>query len=122
MAVLIATDRVSTLYRESMRLAEAARCYFDRDGVGARDALRVETRTAVAAESVRVTARLLEIVSWLLVQQAISSGDGEGSERLIDNAIDAPPLALDFPEPGRSIALAVRALYDEVRELVTSVR
>ena len=115
----VATDRITALYREAMRLAEAARCYFDRDGVEVREQLNPQSRAAVAAESVRITARLLEVVSWLLVQQAIASGDGAGSVRLVDNHVDAPPLTTDFPEPGRRIAVAVRALYDEVRGLDT---
>lgn len=119
-AVPVAPDRVAILYRESMRLAEAARCYFDRDGVAVRSRLRPETRAAVAAESLRISARLLEIVSWLLVQQAIASGDGAGSARLVDNDVAAPPLPADFPEPARIIAAATRALYGEVRELVAA--
>lgn len=121
MSVVVAADRVKAIYRDAMRLAEAARGYFDRDGAAARAALTPDQRTALAAESVRVTARLLEIVSWVLTQQEVAAGNGGGRINILSNPIAAPALASDLPEPARAIADSTRRLYDDVRALSQGV-
>ena len=113
----VAADRIATLYRDAMRLAEAARGYFDRDGSAARQALAPEARTAVATESIRVTARLLTVISWLLQQQdIIASGDHQPIHWPAET-IASPPFPTGFPEAGQRIILAVRVLYDDVQLL-----
>jgi len=98
-----------------MRLAEAARGYFDRDGVAARAQLSPEARTALAAESLRVTARLLAVVSWVLTQQEVAAGNRSVGIPLLATAIEAPPLALDLPPAALQIAEGTRQLYAQMR-------
>lgn len=94
-----------TLYAEAMTLAAQARQYFDPGGAGdsARARLRPESRLAVATESLRVTSRLLEVVSALIVRQA----GGTQAERLRDFA----PVPERMGGPGRVIVENVRDLY-----------
>jgi hypothetical protein len=93
------------LYAEAMMLAAQARAFFDPDGTGdgARAKLRPESRLAVATESLRVTTRLLEIVSALIVRQA----SGTPPERPRDMA----PIPDRLGGPGREIVAGVRDLY-----------
>jgi regulator of CtrA degradation len=63
------------LYNEGMGLVEQAAEYLD--GQGRTEAKRL-TRTAAtlyAAESMRLTTRLMQIASWLLLQRAANSGE-----------------------------------------------
>lgn len=93
------------LYAEAMALAAQARGFFDSggDGDAARAKLRPEGRLAVAAESLRATTRLLEVVSALIVRQA-----GGVS---CDRARDLTPVPERLGGPGREIVAGVRDLY-----------
>jgi len=63
------------LYNEGMGLVEKAAEYLD--GQGRMDAKRLsrEASTLYAAESMRLTTRLMQIASWLLLQRAANSGE-----------------------------------------------
>ena len=91
------------LYDEAMRLAAASRDYFDGPGVAARAKLRRENQLAVATESLRLTTRLLEIVSALLVRQ----GGGVEPERMRDRT----PVPERLGGPALLVVTAVRDLY-----------
>jgi len=63
------------LYDDGMGLVEEAAEYLDGEG---RAAARVLSRTAAslyAAESMRLTTRLMQLASWLLLQRAANSGE-----------------------------------------------
>ncbi len=93
------------LYAEAMSLAAQARAYFDPGGPGdaARAALRPENRLAVAAESLRATSRLLEVVSALIVLQ----GGGTPPQRPRDFA----PVPDRLGGKARTIVAGVHDLY-----------
>lgn len=65
----------TSLYAEGMGLVEETASYLD--GVG-RQASKVLPRMAsvlYAAESMRLTTRLMQMASWLLLQRAVNSGE-----------------------------------------------
>lgn len=63
------------LYDEGMSLVEQAAEYLDGEGrVEAKNLSRVAA-TLYAAESMRLTTRLMQIASWLLLQRAANSGE-----------------------------------------------
>lgn len=63
------------LYAEGMGLVEQAAAYLDGKGrVEARKLSRLAA-TLYAAESMRLTTRLMQIASWLLLQRAANSGE-----------------------------------------------
>ncbi len=69
-------------FKEGMSLVEETANYLD--GEGRVDA-RVLDRTgaiAYATESMRLTTRLMQMASWLLLQRAIASGEMNGDEAL----------------------------------------
>lgn len=63
------------LYNEGMALVEQAAEYLD--GEGRADARRLSrvAATLYAAESMRLTTRLMQIASWLLLQRAANAGE-----------------------------------------------
>lgn len=62
-------------FQEGMALVEQTAAYLD--GEGRRESKRLGRSTALAyaGESMRLTTRLMQIASWLLVQRAVREGD-----------------------------------------------
>jgi regulator of CtrA degradation len=90
-------------FREGMDLVEETAAYLD--GEGRRDS-KMLSRTAAlayAAESMKLTTRLMQIASWLLVQRAVREEDMtpqaacEPRYRLNDRKIEAEPSHAELP-------------------------
>jgi regulator of CtrA degradation len=62
-------------FREGMELVEETAAYLD--GEGRRDSKMLSRAAALAyaAESMKLTTRLMQIASWLLVQRAVAEGE-----------------------------------------------
>src|ERR1700684_1738230 len=62
-------------FKEGMDLVEETAAYLD--GAGRQDSklLSRSAALAYAAESMRLTTRLMQVASWLLVQRAVREGD-----------------------------------------------
>lgn len=69
----------SALFDEGMALVEDVANYLDGEGRGESHGLSREASLAYASESMRLTTRLMQIASWLLLQRAVN--DGEMSEK-----------------------------------------
>ncbi len=63
------------VFREGMDLVERAAAYLDGEGRLDSKGLAGPVATAYATESMRLTTRLLEVASWLLVQRALKTGE-----------------------------------------------
>ncbi len=63
------------LYNEGMGLVEQAAEYLDSRGRAEAKKLTRLAATLYAAESMRLTTRLMQIASWLLLQRAANSGE-----------------------------------------------
>jgi regulator of CtrA degradation len=63
------------LYNEGMALVEHAAEYLDGEGRTEAKKLSRLAATLYAAESMRLTTRLMQIASWLLLQRAANSGE-----------------------------------------------
>lgn len=63
------------LYNEGMGLVEQAAEYLDGEGRVAAKKLSRLGATLYAAESMRLTTRLMQVASWLLLQRAANSGE-----------------------------------------------
>lgn len=70
-----ASEQFDQIFREGMALVETTASYLD--GAGRRDSKGLSPAQAVvyATESMRLTTRLLEIASWLLVRRSLKSGE-----------------------------------------------
>lgn len=82
---LIGSDSFRLLFREGMDLVEAAAAYLDGAGRAEAKILQRMDALAYAAESMRLTTRLMQLASWLLMQRAVNDGElnlaAAGSER-----------------------------------------
>ena len=83
-ARLAASPSFKILFRDGMTLVEETAAYLD--GVG-RDEAKLLPRSgalAYASESMRLTTRLMQIASWLLLQRAVNEGEMTADEVLLD--------------------------------------
>ena len=62
-------------FHEGMELVEETAAYLDGDGRRESNLLSRATALAYAGESMKLTTRLMQIASWLLVQRAVREGD-----------------------------------------------
>ena len=63
------------LFREGMVLVEDTAAYLDGPGRAESRRLGRQAALAYASESMRLTTRLMQIASWLLVQRAVAEGE-----------------------------------------------
>ncbi len=110
-------------FHEGMELVEETAAYLDGDGRRESKLLSRATALAYAGESMKLTTRLMQIASWLLVQRAVREGDMtavtacEPRYRLAER-----PVVAETSHPDLPIALVeylVRAdkLYDRALHL-----
>jgi regulator of CtrA degradation len=69
------SDQFKAVFREGMALVEAAATYLDGDGREEARKLRPPHSLAYATESMRLTTRLMQLASWLLIRRAVSEGE-----------------------------------------------
>ena len=69
------SDSFKPLYGEGMALVERAAEYLDGEGRAEAKRLSRVAATLYAAESMRLTTRLMQVASWLLLQRAANSGE-----------------------------------------------
>lgn len=65
----------TTLFREGMSLVEETAAYLDGDGREDSKALNRNGALAYATESMRLTTRLMQVASWLLLHRAVNEGE-----------------------------------------------
>jgi regulator of CtrA degradation len=72
---LAASETFSVFFREGMALVEETAAYLD--GPGRQDAKKLERAAALsyATESMRLTTRLMQLASWLLLHRAVNEGE-----------------------------------------------
>lgn len=68
------------VFHEGMSLVERVAEYLDGEGRRSSRKLAAPISTAYATESMRLTTRLLEVASWLLVQRALKNGEISAAE------------------------------------------
>lgn len=69
------SDLFDRTFKEGMALVEETAAYLDGDGRRDSRLLPREDALLYAGESMRLTTRLMQIASWLLVQRAVREGD-----------------------------------------------
>jgi regulator of CtrA degradation len=72
---LTASPVFNELFREGMALVEEAAAYLDGKGRLESKALPRSAALAYATESMRLTTRLMQVASWLLLRRAVNEGD-----------------------------------------------
>ncbi len=118
------------LYDDGMRLVEETAEYLDGPGRAEAKGLSRMAATLYAAESMRLTTRLMQIASWLLLQRAANSGEmtrdqvaAEKAKVRLDTAsvredalgwIDLPAAFRALVERSLSLQSLVRRMDEEI--------
>ncbi|HEV2364802.1 MAG TPA: DUF1465 family protein [Caulobacteraceae bacterium] len=112
----------SHTFAEGMKLVDETAAYLD--GAGRRESklLSRSAALAYAAESMRLTTRLMQMASWLLVQRAVSEGEMSPEAACAPNYRLAEEPASGDPSPGlpatmRSLLARSTTLFGRVRHL-----
>jgi len=74
-ARLAASQSFAVLFRDGMKLVEETAAYLD--GPGRQDSKKLERSASLtyATESMRLTTRLMQLASWLLLHRAVNEGE-----------------------------------------------
>ncbi|WP_297577279.1 DUF1465 family protein [Devosia sp.] len=72
---IVASGGFDLLYREGMSLIETVAAYLDGEGRLESRVLPREAAFLYATESMRLTTRLMQLASWLLLQRAVNEGE-----------------------------------------------
>ncbi|MBC2886926.1 DUF1465 family protein [Ochrobactrum sp. CM-21-5] len=95
---MVFSDSFKPIYAEGMDMVEEAASYLDGEGrEEARNLSRVAA-TLYAAESMRMTTRLMQIASWLLLQRAARNGEMSRQQVSAEKA----KVRLDTPSAGEA--------------------
>jgi len=70
-----ASDQFDAIYKEGMALVERTASYLDGPGRKEAKALLSPLTLTYATESMRLTTRLLELASWLMLHRALKDGE-----------------------------------------------
>lgn len=102
----------SSLFREGMNLVEETAAYLD--GAGRKDAKTLDRSASLtyATESMRLTTRLMQLASWLLLHRAVK----EGEMSLAQANREKVKVKLTAAEPGS--ADAVEKLPERLQDLI----
>jgi regulator of CtrA degradation len=109
-------------FEEGMTLVEETAAYLD--GAGRHDSkiLSRNAALAYAGESMRLTTRLMQVASWLLVQRAVREGEMEAHAACADNyrlglESGEPAAVEDLPFGLVNLLQRSERLYERVRHL-----
>lgn len=123
---LLGSEAFSALFREGMKLIEETANYLDGPG---RDHSRTLDRTGAltyATESMRLTTRLMQLASWLLLQRAVNEGELSKDQARIDSSkvsigsLGKPEIseaAQSLPEPLHALIIRSLRLQERVAHL-----
>ena len=119
-----ASELFDRTFQEGMELVEETAAYLD--GAGRHDSKRLPRKAALAyaSESMRLTTRLMQLASWLLVQRAVREGQMPAAEACQDRyrVTEEAPRAVaegaeDLPEGLLMLLDRAARLYDRVLHL-----
>jgi len=107
-------------FREGMELVEDTASYLDGDGRRESKLLSRAAALAYAAESMKLTTRLMQVASWLLVQRAVREGDMEPEAacdaryRLTARPLESEPSHAELPIALIEYVVRAEKLHDRV--------
>ena len=110
-------------FREGMELVEETAAYLDGDGRRESKLLSRAAALAYAGESMKLTTRLMQIASWLLVQRAVREGDMtaeaacESRYRLAERKVEPEPTHPELPIALVEYLVRSEKLYDRALHL-----
>jgi regulator of CtrA degradation len=126
---LASSQAFSSLFREGMSLVEETAAYLDGPGRNESKQLERAAALAYATESMRLTTRLMQLASWLLLHRAVKEGEMSLAQANIEKAkvklsptdtVDPNNLTL-LPDLLRDLIERSRKLQGKVRRLDTTI-
>lgn len=121
-----ASQHFDEVFRQGMRLVEDAAVYLDGEGREEAKALKGTVSVLYATESMRLTTRLLDLASWLLIRRALKEGEISPEDarkkrsRVKLQAVGRPQHTRNYealPEGLRGLIEASFALHDRIVQL-----
>ena len=123
------SEAFGALFREGMDLVEETAAYLD--GVGRSEAKGLDRSTGLtyATESMRLTTRLMQIASWLLLHRAVREGEmtlnqasrEKSKVKLTATDPGAPESIARLPERLQDLVARSMSLQSKVRRLDSSI-
>lgn len=115
---MAAGEAFGTLFREGMSLVEATAAYLDGPGREEAKQLSRSAALAYATESMRLTTRLMQIASWLLLQRAVNEGELSREQASKEKTkVKLSSYELPHEETLANLPFRLRALIDQSRFL-----
>ena len=123
---LAASGSFKALFRDGMALVEETAAYLDGDGRDEAKRLPRGAALSYASESMRLTTRLMQIASWLLLQRAVNEGEMTQQEassdkrrtRIAWQSMPHPAGAIEFlPATLRTLVASSLRLQDRIVRL-----
>lgn len=123
---MLASENFMTLFREGMSLVEATAGYLDGDGRIDSKELDRNIALAYASESMRLTTRLMQLTSWLLLQRAVNEGeltrvDAEREHSRVVVAMQESTIAgevyVQLPEKLRDLIVRSQSLQARIQRI-----
>jgi regulator of CtrA degradation len=117
------------LFRDGMTLVEETATYLDGPGRQESKKLVRAAALAYATESMRLTTRLMQLASWLLLHRAVKEGEmslaqaNKEKAKVKLSAVDRhdPNNVALLPEPLQSLIARAQALQSNVRRLDSTI-
>ena len=112
------------LFREGMQLVEETASYLDGPGRTESKGLSRAASLIYATESMRLTTRLMQLASWLLLQRAVNEGEMTQEQAGLEKA----KVRIDGPSSNRSgpgwdeVPQTLRELVDRSQRLQERIR
>src|ERR1700756_3002170 len=126
---LASSQVFATLFRDGMALVEETASYLD--GAGRTESKRLERSASLvyATESMRLTTRLMQLASWLLLHRAVKEGEMTLSQankekskvKLAAGEPGDPDTIKLLPERLRGLIDRSKKLNDQVRRLDANI-
>lgn len=107
------SETFQILFREGMALVEETATYLDGDGRLAARSLARPASIVYATESMRLTTRLMQLASWLLLQRAVREGDMS-----VEQAVEERRKVRIEPAGANAEGIGWNDLPDAFKELV----
>ena len=117
------------LFRDGMALVEETATYLDGPGRAESKKLERSAALAYATESMRLTTRLMQLASWLLLHRAVKEGEmslaqanKEKSKVKLSSTDSHDPSNIELlPETLRELIARSQGLYSKVRRLDATI-
>src|SRR5689334_24861982 len=120
---LAGSQAFAALFRDGMGLVEETAAYLD--GPGRQESKKLERNVALAyaTESMRLTTRLMQLASWLLLHRAVKEGEMSLAQaRQEKSKVKLAPVDTTDPNNIELLPKALRELIARSQQLQNQVR